>query len=201
MQPDTTKFWTLAEIRVAIAKILVESLGVDEGEVTDDAALIRDLGAESIDFLDISFKCQQVFGVDFPARLIQDRVVAWRDLGVLAKVIETTYTVAVTSDELRTVAPATISAMLAHLSAKHGIAREDDDERRLSLAVAERLLGELDGIGMDFSDLKTDVLAAYLLENLHSPAAMDEVMNRFTVRALTTYVATQLEKAARLASA
>jgi hypothetical protein len=139
--------------------------------------------------------------VDFPARLIQDRVVAWRDLGVLAKVVEARYGVAVTSDELRTVAPATISAMLAHLSAKHGVARADGDEGQLAIAVAERLLGELDGIGMDFSDLKTDVLAGYLLENLHSPAAMDEVMNRFTVRALTTYVAAQLEKAARLASA
>ena len=30
MQPDTTKIWTRAEIRVSVGKILVESLGVDE---------------------------------------------------------------------------------------------------------------------------------------------------------------------------
>jgi len=56
MQADTSKIWTRAEIRVNVGKILVESLGVDEATVTDTAALVRDLGAESIDFLDISFK-------------------------------------------------------------------------------------------------------------------------------------------------
>ena len=42
MQPDTTKIWTRAEIRVSVGKILVESLGVDEATVTDQAALVRD---------------------------------------------------------------------------------------------------------------------------------------------------------------
>ena len=46
MQPDTTTIWTPGEIRVALGKVLVESLGVDEGTVTDDASLVRDLGAE-----------------------------------------------------------------------------------------------------------------------------------------------------------
>ena len=68
MEPDTTKIWTRAEFSVSVGKILVESLGVDEANVTTEAALVRDLGAESIDFLDISFKCQQTFGVDLPAR-------------------------------------------------------------------------------------------------------------------------------------
>ena len=95
MQPDTTKIWTRAEIRVNVGKILVESLGVDEATVTDQAALVRDLGAESIDFLDISFKCQQTFGVDLPARLIQDRLIEWRDLAVLAKVVDARYGVTV----------------------------------------------------------------------------------------------------------
>src|SRR5256886_14086921 len=78
MQPDTTKIWTPSEVRVSIGKIIVESLGVDEAAVTDDAALIRDLGAESIDFLDMSFKCQQTFGVDLPVRLVHDRPVEGR---------------------------------------------------------------------------------------------------------------------------
>ena len=99
MQPDTTKIWTRSEVGVSVGKILVESLGVDEGTVTDAAALVRDLGAESIDFLDISFKCQQSFGVDLPARLIQDRLIEWRDLGVLAKVIEGRYGVKVAPEE------------------------------------------------------------------------------------------------------
>jgi acyl carrier protein len=200
MQPDTTKIWTRAEIRVNVGKILVESLGVDEATVTDQAALVRDLGAESIDFLDISFKCQQTFGVDLPARLIQDRLIEWRDLAVLAKVVEGRYRVTVTPEELRTIAPATVSAVLQHLGNKHGVERAAGDESALASSLAERLIAELDGMGLDLSDLSPAGLAAHLLENLHSPVAVEEVMNRFTVRALADYIAGQLGAVARLAA-
>jgi len=200
MQPDTTKIWTRAEIRVNVGKILVESLGVDEATVTDQAALVRDLGAESIDFLDISFKCQQTFGVDLPARLIQDRLIEWRDLGVLAKVVEKRYGLAVTPEELRTIAPATVAAVLQHLGNKHGIERVAGDEPALAGLLAERLLGELDGMGLDLSDLSPASLSEHLLDNLHSPVAVEEVMNRFTVRALADYIAAQLGGVSRLAA-
>ena len=200
MQPDTTKIWTRAEIRVNVGKILVESLGVDEATVTDQAALVRDLGAESIDFLDISFKCQQTFGVDLPARLIQDRLIEWRDLAVLAKVVDARYGVTVAPEELRTIAPATVSAVLQHLGNKHGVERAAGDEGTLAAALAERLLAELDGMGLDLSDLSAASLSAHLLENLHSPVAVEEVMNRFTVRALADYIAGQLGAASRLAA-
>ena len=200
MQPDTTKIWTRAEIRVNVGKILVESLGVDEATVTDQAALVRDLGAESIDFLDISFKCQQTFGVDLPARLIQDRLIEWRDLGVLAKVVEKRYGLAVTPEELRTIAPATVGAVLQHLGNKHGIERVAGDEPALAGLLAERLLGELDGMGLDLSDLSPASLSDHLLDNLHSPVAVEEVMNRFTVRALADYIAAQLGGVSRLAA-
>lgn len=200
MQPDTTKIWTRAEIRVSVGKILVESLGVDEATVTDTAALVRDLGAESIDFLDISFKCQQSFGVDLPARLIQDRLIEWRDLGVLAKVVASRYSLAVTPEELRTIAPATVSAVLQHLGNKHGVDRKAGDEQALAASLAERLLGELDGMGLDFSDLSPIELSGHLVENLHSPVAVEEVMNRFTVRALADYIAGQLAAVSRLAA-
>jgi acyl carrier protein len=200
MQPDTTKIWTRAEIGVNVGKILVESLGVDEATVTDQAALVRDLGAESIDFLDISFKCQQTFGVDLPARLIQDRLIEWRDLGVLAKVVEGRYGVVVTPEELRTIAPAMVAAVLQHLGNKHGVERAAGDEGALAVSLAERLLAELDGMGLDLSDLSPDALSAHLLDNLHSPVAVEEVMNRFTVRALADYIAGQLGSVSRLAA-
>ncbi len=200
MQPDTTKIWTLSEIRVGVTKMLAESLGADEATIIDGASLVRDLGAESIDFLDISFKCQQTFGVDLPARLIQERIVEWRGLGVLARVIDDLYGVPVAAEELRTVAPATIAAILAHLEAKHGTARRDGDEGELASALATRLLSELNGTGLDLSDLTADMLVTHLLENLHSPVVMDEVLQRFTVRALRDYVADQLAKVSRLAT-
>src|SRR5256886_13239047 len=119
MQPDTTKIWTRSEVRVSVGKIIVESLGIDEAAVTDDAALVRDLGAESIDFLDMSFKCQQTFGVDLPVRLVQDRRIEWRDLSVLAKVIQARYGLGVPAEGPRPGAPATAAATPQHLSPHH----------------------------------------------------------------------------------
>ena len=199
MQADTTKIWTPSEVRTAVGKITVESLGVDEATVTDHAALVRDLGAESIDFLDMSFKCQQTFGIDLPVRLIQERRVEWRDLAVLARVLESRNGTPVAAEELRTVAPATIAAILEHLAAKHGLRREDGDERKVAHALAARMLGDLEGTGLDLSDLTVERFAGYLLENLHAPAAADEVMNRFTVRAVTNYIVKELAAATRLA--
>jgi len=200
MQADTTKIWTPSEVRTAVGKITVESLGVDEATVTDHAALVRDLGAESIDFLDMSFKCQQTFGIDLPVRLIQERRVEWRDLAVLARVLESRNGTPVAAEELRTVAPATIAAILEHLAAKHGLRREAGDERQVAHALAARMLGDLEGTGLDLSDLTVERFAGYLLENLHAPAAADEVMNRFTVRAVTDYIVKELAAASRLAS-
>ena len=199
MQPDTTKIWTRSEVRVSVGKIIVESLGIDEAAVTDDAALVRDLGAESIDFLDMSFKCQQTFGVDLPVRLVQDRRIEWRDLSVLAKVIEARYGLGVPAEELRTVAPATVDSILEHLAAKHGIRRAGGDEGEVVRALAERMLADLDGTPLDLSDLTVDRFASYLRENLHAPAAIEAVMNRFTVRAVSDYIVGQLAAAARLA--
>ena len=45
---------------------LVDALGVDEDEVTGDATLIGDLGAESIDFLDIVFRLEKNFDIKIP---------------------------------------------------------------------------------------------------------------------------------------
>ncbi len=51
------------DIYEKITEVLVDALAVDEDEVTPEAKLTTDLGAESIDFLDISFKLEQAFGI------------------------------------------------------------------------------------------------------------------------------------------
>ncbi len=54
---------TRDDIFKKIQTILVDALAVDEGDVTMEAILTKDLGAESIDFLDIVFKLEQAFGI------------------------------------------------------------------------------------------------------------------------------------------
>ncbi|XVJ59840.1 MAG: acyl carrier protein [Tepidisphaera sp.] len=57
---------TREEIFEKVRELLVDALAVDEDEVTLSARLTTDLGAESIDFLDIVFKLQQAFGITIP---------------------------------------------------------------------------------------------------------------------------------------
>jgi acyl carrier protein len=54
------------EILSKVTESLVDALGVDEDEVTPQASLTEDLGAESIDFLDIVFRLEKAFGIKIP---------------------------------------------------------------------------------------------------------------------------------------
>ncbi len=54
------------DIFTSIQQTLVDALGVDEEEVTQDASLKGDLGAESIDFLDIVFRLEKSFNIKIP---------------------------------------------------------------------------------------------------------------------------------------
>lgn len=50
------------EIRQKLTKIIVGELGVKESEVTDNARLYEDLGADSIDYVAIILEVEKVFG-------------------------------------------------------------------------------------------------------------------------------------------
>jgi len=54
------------EIFEKVQATLVDALGVDEDDVTPGATLQGDLGAESIDFLDIVFRLERNFGIKIP---------------------------------------------------------------------------------------------------------------------------------------
>jgi acyl carrier protein len=49
-----------------VSATLVEALNVDEGEIEPSATLQGDLGAESIDFLDIVFRLEREFAIEIP---------------------------------------------------------------------------------------------------------------------------------------
>ena len=49
-----------------VTKVLMETLNVDQEEVTPTSTLQGDLGAESIDFLDIVFRLEREFGIKIP---------------------------------------------------------------------------------------------------------------------------------------
>jgi acyl carrier protein len=57
---------TQEEIFSKVSATLVEALNVDEDEVKPTSTLQGDLGAESIDFLDIVFRLEREFGIKIP---------------------------------------------------------------------------------------------------------------------------------------
>jgi acyl carrier protein len=65
--------WRLSEMPIQddavftkVQSALIDALGVDEDEVTPEATLVGDLGAESIDFLDIVFRLEKAFDIKIP---------------------------------------------------------------------------------------------------------------------------------------
>jgi acyl carrier protein len=57
---------TREEIFAKVSETLVEALNVDADEVKPESTLQGDLGAESIDFLDIVFRLEREFGIKIP---------------------------------------------------------------------------------------------------------------------------------------
>ena len=70
---------TREQIFDKVQNTLVDALGVDAEEVTGESTLSGDLGAESIDFIDIIFRIEKAFGIRipegdlFPRGLFQDQ--------------------------------------------------------------------------------------------------------------------------------
>src|SRR6516225_5506821 len=57
---------TQDEIFTKVSATLVEALNVDEDDIKPTSTLTGDLGAESIDFLDIVFRLEREFGIKIP---------------------------------------------------------------------------------------------------------------------------------------
>src|SRR5512134_2834558 len=55
-----------ADVFGKVKEVLVDALGVDDDEIKEDATLTGDLGAESIDFLDIVFRLEKCFNIKIP---------------------------------------------------------------------------------------------------------------------------------------
>ncbi|HNX68819.1 MAG TPA: acyl carrier protein [Candidatus Omnitrophota bacterium] len=55
------------EIFSKVQQTLASALGVEESDITPEASLKRDLGAESIDFIDVIFRLEKTFDLKIPA--------------------------------------------------------------------------------------------------------------------------------------
>lgn len=56
----------MADIFDKVKEIVVDKLGVDESAVKEDASFIEDLGADSLDIVDLVMALEEEFGIDIP---------------------------------------------------------------------------------------------------------------------------------------
>ena len=56
----------MSEIEVKVKEIIVEKLGVDEADVVAEASFTNDLGADSLDTVELIMEFENKFGITIP---------------------------------------------------------------------------------------------------------------------------------------
>jgi acyl carrier protein len=56
----------MASVEERVKQIIVEQLGVDEGEVTPKASFVDDLGADSLDTVELVMAFEEAFELEIP---------------------------------------------------------------------------------------------------------------------------------------
>ncbi len=186
------KRWTREEVEKTFKEILSDALSVDEEKIMPEASLVRDLGAESIDFLDIGFRVQQTFGVELPNKAIQDKALSWRNMGELIQILEERYGTRVAPEEIRQFHTMGIPEVLRWLAGKQGIAVQNGEAEKVAAELADRLAREVESIGFKTSLIDKENIVKLLLENLNSPKIMEGMIRLFSVEALVDFISARV---------
>jgi len=56
----------MSDIAAKVKEIIVDKLGVDESEVTPEASFTNDLGADSLDTVELVMKLEEYFDIEIP---------------------------------------------------------------------------------------------------------------------------------------
>ena len=56
----------MADIQERVKGIIAEQLGVDEAEITAEASFVEDLGADSLDTVELVMALEEEFGIEIP---------------------------------------------------------------------------------------------------------------------------------------
>jgi len=56
----------MSDITAKVKEIIINELGVDADKVTDEASFVEDLGADSLDTVELVMAFEEEFGIDIP---------------------------------------------------------------------------------------------------------------------------------------
>jgi acyl carrier protein len=66
LQPETNKLNKMSEIKGKVIAIIVDKLNVEESEVTNEASFTNDLGADSLDTVELIMEFEKQFNISIP---------------------------------------------------------------------------------------------------------------------------------------
>jgi acyl carrier protein len=66
LQAETFKLFKMSEIKAKVIAIIVDKLNVEESEVTNEASFTNDLGADSLDTVELIMEFEKQFNISIP---------------------------------------------------------------------------------------------------------------------------------------
>ncbi len=66
MRHNQKTLFKMSQIAEKVKKIIIDKLGVDESEVTNEASFTNDLGADSLDTVELIMEFEKEFDVSIP---------------------------------------------------------------------------------------------------------------------------------------
>ncbi len=187
-EEGVNKTWSRGEVEQTLQEILMDALGVEEENIQSEVSLVHDLGAESIDLLDIGFRVHQTFGVELPTTAIQDSALSWRNMGELTQILEERYGVRVTREEIEQFHMMGIPGVLNWVAEQKGIAIQNGEAEKVAEELADRLAREVESVGFKASMIDKGGIVKLLLENLNSPKIREEMIRLFSVGAMVDFI-------------
>jgi acyl carrier protein len=193
-QAGAERVLSRSEVEAGVVAILEESLGVARDEVKPSASLVRDLGAESIDFLDMGFKIQQAFGVNLQTAEIRDRVMGWGALILpsLAEILSARLGVSITTAELQGREAKGIDGVLAHVAASRGVRVDDGTAAEVAAELLRRLQKEFSALGFSVADAPRNGVLALMRRDLSGRRMTEATLDLLTVAALVDFICAKL---------
>ncbi|NIO08074.1 MAG: hypothetical protein GTO40_08765 [Deltaproteobacteria bacterium] len=166
----------------------MDALSVKEENIRSEVSLVHDLGAESIDLLDIGFRVHEIFGVELPTKAIQNSALRWRNMGELTQILEERYGARVTPKEIEQFHMMGIPGVLNWVAEQKGITILNGEAEKVAEELADRLAREVESVGFKASMIDKGGIVKLLLENLNSPTIREGMIRLFSVGAMVDFI-------------
>ncbi len=170
-------------------EIVMEVLDLDAEDVSPESKLIDDLGAESIDFLDLSFKIEKEFGIKLPEREITQlgNTIKDKRIEVIGDLLKQQFDLTLTDEDRDELADMELSGIIEKLNHTYNVEIGVDLIENGSEMVTSKIMDHLRGLGFVISEAKLQDLPGVTIED--NPMKIQKiVMDMFTVQLLADFV-------------